>query len=201
MRPRNDNESLRMLDRRKWGLVMVGAVLGVSALGSYWAAAHRRKVNEHEFMAAAAQGNLARLTELADKVDVNARLGGDGDTALHRAAARGQVQAVRLLLERGANVNAGDDEGTTPLILASYRGHVEVARLLLERGAAVDAQEMKFRLSSLNHAVGRSDAALVKLLLGYGADPLLKAADGRTALDRAEANGASEIVALLKQKK
>ena len=190
-----------MLDRRKWGLVVVGAILLVSALGSYWAAAHRRKVNEHEFMTAAAQGNLARLAELAGRVDVNARLTGDGDTALHRAAARGQVEAVRLLVKRGADVNAVDDEGTTPLILASYRGHVEVAKLLLQAGAKVDAQEMKFRLSSLNHAVGRNDAALVKLLLGYGANPMLKAADGRTALDRAEANGATEIVALLKKKK
>lgn len=187
-----------MLDRRKWGLVVAAAVLLVFVLGSYWAAGSRRKANEYEFMAAAAQGNVAKLKELAGKVDVNARFGGDGDTALHRAAARGQVEAVKLLLERGANVNALDDEGTTPLILASYRGHAEVAKLLLERGAAVDAQEMRYRLSSLTHAVGRNDAELVKLLLGHGADPMLKAADGRTALDRAEANGAREIVALLK---
>lgn len=188
-----------MLNRRKLGIVAAAAVLVVFALGSYWAAGSRRKVNEYEFMAAAAQGNVGRLAELAGKVDVNARFGGDGDTALHRAAARGQGAAVRLLIERGANVNAVDDEGTTPLILASYRGHVEVAKLLLERGAAVDAQEMRYRLSSLTHAVGRNDAELVRLLLGYGADPMLKAADGRTAVDRAEANGATEIVALLKK--
>jgi len=109
------------------------------------------------------------------------------------------VAAVRLLIERGAGVNVVDDEGTTPLILASYRGHVEVAKVLLERGAAVDAQEMRYRLSSLTHAVGRNDAELVRLLLAHGADPMLKAADGRTALDRAEANGATQIVALLKQ--
>ena len=72
-------------------------------------------------------------------------------------------------------------------------------KLLLERGAAVDAQEMRYRISSLSHAVGRSDKALVELLLAHGADPMLKGADGRTALDRAEANGATEIVALLRK--
>jgi ankyrin repeat protein len=56
-------------------------------------------------------------------------------------------------------------------------------------------------LSSLSHAVRQGDKELVSVLLAHGADPLLKSADGRTALERAEANGATEIVALLKQAK
>lgn len=188
-----------MLSRRNVWAFSMTAIVVIAAVAVAWSLGHRRKVNEYEFMAAAAQGNIGRLAELAGKVDVNARFGGDGDTALHRAAARGQVEAVRLLLERGANVNAVDDEGTTPLLGATYRGHTEVVKVLLERGAAVDAQEMRYRISSLNHAVGRNDTELVRLLLGYGADPMLKAADGRTAVDRAEANGAREIVALLRK--
>jgi ankyrin repeat protein len=47
--------------------------------------------------------------------------------------------------------------------------------------------------------VGRGDRELVSVLLAHGADPLLKDADGRTALERAEANGATEIVALMKR--
>ena len=38
----------------------------------------------------------------------------------------------------------------------------------------------------------------MSVLLAHGADPLRKSADGRTALERAEANGATEIVSLLK---
>jgi len=87
----------------------------------------------------------------------------------------------------------------TPLVLAAYRGHTEVVKLLLERGAFVNAREKRNGLSSLSHAVGRGDKELVAVLLAHGADPSLKAVDGRTALDRAEANGATEIVALLKQ--
>ncbi|HXJ53355.1 MAG TPA: ankyrin repeat domain-containing protein [Burkholderiales bacterium] len=167
----------------------------------WFAADQFRQSTERDFLTAASQGNVGRLTELADKVNIDARLSEDGETALHRAASRGHLKAVALLLDRGATVDAVDGEGVTPLILASYRGKTEVAKLLLERGAGVNAQEKRNGLSSLSHAVGRGDKDLVSVLLAHGADPLLKSADGRTPLERAEANGASEIVALLKQAK
>jgi ankyrin repeat protein len=184
-------------------LPVVVAVLVLSALALLlWLAAdQRRQARERDFLTAASQGNVGRLSELADKVNVDARLSEDGETALHRAASRGHVKAVALLLDRGAKVDAVDGEGVTPLILASYRGQTEVVKLLLERGADVNAREKRNGLSSLSHAVGRGDKELVRVLLAHGADPLLKSADGRTALERAEANDASEIVALLKQAK
>jgi uncharacterized protein len=159
----------------------------------------RRQSRERDFLTAASQGNMSRLAELADKVSVDARLSADGETALHRAASRGHLQAVRLLLEGGASVDAVDGEGVTPLVLAAYRGQTDVVTLLLERGAYVNAQEKRNGLSSLSHAVGRGDKELVGVLLAHGADPSLKDAEGRTALHRAEANGATDIVALLKQ--
>lgn len=180
-------------------VVVAVVVLSTVAVLVWLAADQRRQSRERDFLTAASQGNIGRLTELADKVNVDARLSEDGETALHRAASRGHLQAVRLLLDRGAKVDAVDGEGVTPLVLASYRGQTEVVKLLLERGAAVNAQEKRNGLSSLSHAVGRGDKELVRVLLQHGADPLLKSADGRTALERAEANGAKEIVALLKK--
>jgi ankyrin repeat protein len=184
-------------------LPVVVAVLVLSALALLlWLAAdQRRQARERDFLTAAGQGNVGRLSELADNVNVDARLSEDGETALHRAASRGHLKAVALLLDRGAKVDATDGEGVTPLILASYRGQTEVVKLLLERGAAVNAREKRNGLSSLSHAVGRGDKDLVSVLLAHGADPLLKSADGRTALERAEANGATEIVALMKKAK
>jgi ankyrin repeat protein len=185
---------------RKARLPVVVAVLVLSAVAVLvWLTVdQRRQSRERDFLTAASQGNIGRLTELADRVNVDARLSEDGETALHRAASRGHVQAVRLLLDRRAKVDAVDGEGVTPLILASYRGQTEVVKLLLERGADVNAREKRNGLSSLSHAVGRGDKELVKVLLAHGADPLLKSTDGRTALERAEANGATEIVALMK---
>jgi len=184
-------------------LPIVVAVLVLSAVAVLlWLFAdQRRQGRERDFLTAASQGNVGRLTELADKVNVDARLSEDGETALHRAASRGHLKAVALLLDRGAKVDAVDGEGVTALILASYRGQTEVVKLLLERGAGVNAQEKRNGLSSLSHAVGRGDKELVGLLIAHGGDPMLKDADGRTALERAEANGATEIVALLKKAK
>jgi tankyrase len=176
-------------------------VLSAIAVLLWLGADQRRQSRERDFLTAASQGNVGRMSELVDKVNVDARLSEDGETALHRAASRGHLRAVALLLDRGAKVDATDGEDVTPLILASYRGQTDVVKLLLERGAAVNAREKRNGLSSLSHAVGRGEKELVSVLLAHGADPLLKDADGRTALERAEANGASEIVALLKQAK
>ena len=45
---------------------------------------------------------------------------------------------MRVLLERGANVNQGADNGCAPLMIASGEGHEEIVRVLLERGADVN---------------------------------------------------------------
>ena len=55
----------------------------------------------------------------------------------------GHLEVVRLLLERGAAVDAKDgDMGETPLMKACYNGHVEAARLLLEKSADVNVADM-----------------------------------------------------------
>lgn len=59
-------------------------------------------------------------------------------TALHLASDLGGLDAVRLLLEDGANPNVRNDKGQTPLHLASEWNHVERTRFLLECGADVD---------------------------------------------------------------
>lgn len=58
-----------------------------------------------------------------------------GDTPLHIAAVRGEVQTVGWLLEAGADINTGGEIGYTALHYAVEHGHPEVVRLLLQRGA------------------------------------------------------------------
>ena len=80
------------------------------------------------------EGLLAQDVGLIDAKD------NDGQTLLHRAAYRGQAGMVRLLLERGAQVNARDKRQQTPLHQLSYVAQcVEAASILIEGGADIDA--------------------------------------------------------------
>jgi ankyrin repeat protein len=59
-------------------------------------------------------------------------------TPLHTAATSGDRQAVRALLEGGADPNACDDQGCTPLHSALEHKHLQVARMLIAAGASLD---------------------------------------------------------------
>lgn len=85
------------------------------------------------------------------------------------AARRGDLPAVRALLERGADVNAKTAYGATPLSYASDKGHVEVVRLLLERGADPNAKDTFYGATPISWAAGNKHAEIVRLLLKHGA--------------------------------
>lgn len=63
------------------------------------------------------------------------------DEQLRPAAGRGDPAQVKIVLDKGANVNAEDDEGATALMATATRCHAEVARLLLDKGAEVNARD------------------------------------------------------------
>src|SRR4051812_37781891 len=85
---------------------------------------------------AAMQADVATVRALiAGGEDVNAAQG-DGMTALHWAARRGEIDMVRMLLAAGANVRATTRLGNyTPLILASEGGHGAAIEALVAAGA------------------------------------------------------------------
>ena len=76
--------------------------------------------------------------------DINARnrhkVFGPGNSPLSAATYQQRLDVVRLLIERGANVNQGDNAGFTPLHLAAASGYLEIARVLLDAGADVNAR-------------------------------------------------------------
>ena len=60
------------------------------------------------------------------------------ETALHKAARKGQTQLVELLLKNGANTHNVNRNGETPLHLGAIMGHQLVVNSLLEAGAEVN---------------------------------------------------------------
>ena len=62
------------------------------------------------------------------------------NNALIRASEEGNIETVARLLEKGADVNAKNNDGYTAFIRASMNRHIEIAAMLPEKGADVNAK-------------------------------------------------------------
>lgn len=126
--------------------------------------------------------------------------------ALHNAT------LVKLLLDRGANVNAIELDGDTALIAAARAGHADSVKLLLDAGANKDATEQNRYYNSgcqrpqcmqlnfataLIHAAAKGHADVVRELLAAGASKDVTDHWGHTALEAATFNQHDQVVKLL----
>jgi uncharacterized protein len=149
---------------------------------------------------AAAFGRLERLADLlsAHPELVNA-YSSDGFTPLHLACFSGGSEATRLLIERGADLEAlaqASFARVRPLGTAAFSRDHERARALLEAGADPNARA-EGGFTPLHSAAQNGDVELVRLLLRYGGDRSVAAADGRKPVDLAREAGHEECAALL----
>ena len=119
-----------------------------------------------------------------------------GQTPLYLAVGFNAVETATLLIERGAAVNAKDDDGDTPLHLAAWNNAVATATLLVERGAAVNAKDND-GYTPLYHAARKNAVATATLLVERGAAVNAKDNDGYTPLHYAAKNNAVETATLL----
>jgi ankyrin repeat protein len=107
---------------------------------------------------------------LKQGADVSAAKG-DGMTALHFAAERGDAAMTEILVYAGANVAAVTRIGHyTPLHIASRAGNAAVVQLLVKAGANVSARTTTSGVTPLHLAASSGNAAVVELLLDHGAD-------------------------------
>jgi len=120
----------------------------------------------------------------------------EGATPFLRAAIAGDLAAMKLLAEHGANPNLATKSEDTPLMAAAGVGwaaywtqnapysRLDAVKFCLEHGAAVDAHDAK-GYAALDGAAFRGDNEMVSYLVAKGADAHAKTKAGDTVADLA----------------
>jgi ankyrin repeat protein len=141
--------------------------------------AHLRERGAYvDICTAASIGDLERVRELLDQDPSLANRVSEyvsyyiaSGAPLKNAAARGHIEIVRLLLERGADPNL-PEEGIAPhghaLYSAAANGRHEIVRLLLDHGAYPNP-EVESSADALSRAISNSDQEMIDLLCLHGA--------------------------------
>jgi ankyrin repeat protein len=150
--------------------------------------AFAQDLNE-QLLAAARKGDAAEARALLEKgalVNSKTRYGA---TPLSYACDRGNVEMVKLLLDRGADVNAKDTfYGATPMDWAAMKNHADVVRLLIQKGGSKE--------TALDIAAGGGHTAVAQVALeagGFSPEVLSR------ALAAATRGKHTEIIELLKK--
>ncbi|MCY4647264.1 MAG: ankyrin repeat domain-containing protein [Gammaproteobacteria bacterium] len=114
------------------------------------------------------------------------------------AAMRGDLEAVRALLEQGADANEAQGDGMTALHWAARHADAEMAGLLITAGANLEAGTRIGRYTPLHLASRAGGAGVVEALLAAGAEVHAKTTNsGVTPLHLAAESGSSEAIRVL----
>jgi ankyrin repeat protein len=119
------------------------------------------------------------------------------DTPVADAAMRGDLVAVRSLLEDGADVNAAQGDGMTALHWASERGDHDMTQLLIRAGASVEAVTRIGHYTPLHLAGKTGSTDVLATLLDAGSSVDAPTTSGARAIHFAAASGSVSAVAVL----
>ena len=91
---------------------------------------------------------LNRVEDVADFAGVKLNdindINSFGDNALHCVCVWGDVEAAKLLVENGINIEQKGEGGFTPLKVADDFGHKEIVKYLISKGANTKALDAEF---------------------------------------------------------
>lgn len=92
-------------------------------------------------------------------------------SALRRAIEQGNLRAVQVALEHGANIEEADIHGDPglPLRIACFCGHIEIVRELIRRGADIHAPNGEGADGPIRMAARGEHHQIIDLLVAHGA--------------------------------
>lgn len=112
----------------------------------------------------------------------------DGKTSLHMSSLVGDLEAVKFLIQSGADIDQVDKQGNTALSIACQKGHVGIVKYLIESGADLR------KGSPFTFAIQQGHLKIVKKLHKAGIDLDEKLSSGMPALYFAAARGRNDIL-------
>ena len=144
---------------------------------------------------ASQRGDYDRVRELLEKNSalVDQKDSSWGRTPLHWAAHGGHFDVIRLLVKKGADVNAADNSGGTALHAVASRGHMEAAKYLIGEEADINPIDASGR-TPLACAVTGSHQGLVEWLVSRGAFVPIGGEEGRRLFHAAASRGDRPLV-------
>lgn len=166
-------------------------------LGAACGEADTPAAREERLLRAARNGDARAVVRYLDAgVDVEARNPGDAWTPLMWAAVRDHDDVVRVLVARGARLEARDRKGLTALLVAARWGSRRGVAALLDAGASIGAAD-DIGWNALMWSCFKGQTEMAALLLDRGAALDGRDPDGRTPLMLAAKKGHEKTVALL----
>lgn len=107
------------------------------------------------------------------------------------------IEALKLLLKRGADPNKPDNDECTPLLFASRRGYTEIADILLSDERIKVNYANLAKITPLLAACAGGSKPVCEMLLAHNADITTKSSNLTTAVHYAAFSGHAEICELL----
>ena len=119
---------------------------------------------------------------------------------LEMAINLGNVDAIKTLIENGANVNLIIEGGETPFTIAVGSGNIDIVRVMIKAGSNVN-QVNDYGFTPLHSASCNGDVEIIKLLLDAGAEVNKRASLGQTPIYQASwlGNNSVEVIEALVQ--
>lgn len=145
--------------------------------------------------AAIRENDLPRFRMLVSSAADASAKDEQADTPLHYAAGAGSLDAMKFLVEKGADVNAQNAFGSTPLMLSAT--DLAKIKFLVDHGANVNVASRQGRTVAFLAAMSDSSAEIVRYLSGKGADLKARDAFGNTILAAAASGDDLDTIKVL----